>query len=308
MINVVLPDNYPTELPIIKATLREFDTEAVKALFIDGKTIDQDNSKNGKTILETTDGVSLVIGKGDVTFISDSHLLDGENEKRAKSKMQQTAAEHVVTHYFNFPHAGDELKDFSRSEARERADELVNKLDIKYLGEPQIYAVTAEDSHNFDEEIILTDEEECYLVRYLTTYDDISIPDDGNEVFFDISNKESVVDVILTKSKIVKFLCHNIFGSIEEIGAVQIKCSAETALSKLYDYYDMQIDLKNRYEYDEMGFAYIASDADFDTGEFIYSPLLCVSGRCFYEPEPETGYIYNKYIDPATGTVLHSGD
>lgn len=306
-IDVSLPDNYPAELPIIKATLREFDAEAVKTLFIDGKAIYEDNSRNGKIILETTDGASLFIGKGDITFISDSHLLDGENDKRAKSKMQQTAAEHVVTHYFNFPHAGDELEDFPRSEARERADELVKKLDIKYLGEPQIYAVTAEDSHNFDAEIILTKEEECYLIKYLTTYDDISIPEDNNEVFADRSNHVSVVNVILTKDKLVKFLCHNIYGSIEETGTIQIKCSAETALSKLYDYYDMQVDIKNRYEYDKIGFEYITSDTDFETGEFIYSPLLCVSGRCFYEVEPDTGYSYSRYIDPVTGTVFNSG-
>lgn len=307
-IDVPLPDSYPTELPTIKATRRDFDAEAVKLLFIDGKTIAEDHSGNGRVTLDTTDGATLSISKGDVTFIPDSHLFDGEDEKRAKSLMQQTAAEHVISRAFEFPHAGNELEGFSRSEALERADELVKKLNIKYLGEPQIYAVTAEDSHNFDEEIVLNKEDECYLVKYLTIYDDISINETGSEIFPDVFNQSSYVDVILTKDKLVKFQCHNIFDAVEETGTTQVKCSAENALSKLFDYYDMQVELKNRYEYDKMGFVYITSDSDFETGEFIYSPLLRVSGRCFYEQEPETGYTYYRYIDPVTGTVLNSDD
>lgn len=307
-IDVPLPDSYPTELPIFKATLCDFDAEAVKSLFIEGKTIAKDSSKNGRIILDTTDGATLSVSKGDVTFTPDSHLLDGEDEKRAKSLMQQTAAAHVISRAFEFPHAGNELEGFSRSEALKRANEYVQTLNIKYLGEPQIYAVTAEDSHNFDEEIVLNKEDECYLVKYLTIYDDISINETGSEIFPDVFNQSSYVDVILTKDKLVKFQCHNIFDAVEETGTTQVKCSAENALSKLFDYYDMQVELKNRYEYDKMGFVYITSDSDFETGEFIYSPLLRVSGRCFYEQEPETGYTYYRYIDPVTGTVLNSDD
>lgn len=307
-INVPLPDSYPTQLPTIKATRRDFDAEAVKSLFIGGKTIAEDHSGDGRINLDTTDGATLSVKNGDVTFIPDSHLFDGEDEKRAKSLMQQTAAEHVISRAFEFPHAGNELEVFSRSEALERANEYIQALNIEYLGEPQIYAVTADDSHSFDEEIVLNKEDECYLVKYLTIYGDISISETGSKVFPDVFNQESYVDVLLTKDKLVKFQCRNIFGSIEETETVQINCSAENALSKLFDYYDMQAELKNRYEYDEMGFVYMTSDSDFETGEFIYSPLLRVSGRCFYMQEPETGYTYYRYIDPVTGTVFNSDD
>lgn len=308
-IDVPLPDNYPTELPVLKATVREFDAEAVKAVFIDGKTIDKDDSQNGKTMLFTDDGTSLYVDKGNITFITDAHLFDGENEKRSKSMMQQTAAEHAASKYLDFIHTGDELDGFPRSEARERADELVKMLDIKYLGEPQIYAVTAEDSHNFDENIVLTKNEECYLVKYLTTYNGIPIPNEDTEVFVGTNNESSWVNVILTKDKLVKFSCFNILESIEETGTAQIKCSAETALSKLYDYYDMQIDEKRkkekRYEYDKMSFAYVSSNVDRKKGEYIYSPLVCVSGGLLWG-DPEDGVTINRFIDPVTGTVLNS--
>lgn len=301
-------DNYPAEVPVIKAKRRTFNTEEIKALFLGGKTITEErNSNTGSTTFFTDDGASLNIRQDGITFIPDDHLFDGENEKRNKSRMQQTAANNIKECYHEFPNVESELDGFPRSEARSRADEFIEKLNIKYLGEPRIYTFTAEDCHSFDENIVLSKEDEFYLVRYLTTYNDIPMPQESNEIFDEVFNNWSNVDVILTKDKLVKFDCFSVFDDIEAVGTSQIKCSAETALSKLYDYYDMQVDLKNRYEYDEMNFVYITSNADFDTGEFIYSPLLCVSGKCFYDVEPETGYPYNRYIDPVTGMVFNLG-
>lgn len=304
---ITLPDGYPKELPVIKATNCEFDAETAKALFIDGKTIYRDDSREGRTDLHTTDGAALYLNTGDITFEADAHLFDGENEKRSTFMMQWTAAQHVATWPTVFTHAGDELEGFPRSEALERANELVKKLDIKYLGEPQIYAITAEDSHSFDNDIVLAKEDECYLVRYLTTYNGISIPVGAGEVFDGVGNETSKLDIVLKKDKLLIFQGRNIYGSIEEIGTAQISCSADTALSRLYDYFDMQVDRKNRFECDGIGFAYVTSAMDYDAGEFTYRPVWRVSGIRFSSSNKystDIGLTHYNFIDPASGTVF----
>ena len=318
--NFELDGNYPTEAPVIKAKKRIFDIEEMKKMFIDGKTVILENSNDDLKVFDTSDGETLVIDKGRVEYRVD-HYYDDE-EKNSIFELQSTAVGNLRLFYLQYPHIDSELPGFPRSEALERAEELVKKLDIKYLGEPKIYTFTSEDIINAfggkyldkegnEQSKDLPKEDEFYLVRYLGEYDGIPMPARVGRIFEDAYQANEQVDILLTKDSLVEISCDNIFDSIEAINTTQIKCSAETAVSNAYDYYSLKDNTLNyQFEYDSMGISYITYEIDYNAGEYVFKPLWHMSGTRYYE-DPN-GYVgrkdVDKCIDPVTGYVYDGGD
>lgn len=300
--NIELDGEYPTELPVIMAKRAVFDVEEMKALFIAGKDIIHEQITDSVNNFYTSDGAWLCVQKSGITFIPDEHMYDDAPEKKDISRMQVTVAEYATIFNKRFPHIDSELPGFPRSEAVERANELVEKVGVKYLGAPTVYTFTAEDTHNFDENITLSKEDEFYLVQYPTTYSDIPISFSSQHIFGDISNTASKVDVLLTKDKLVKLDCWNIFENIEATETTQIKYGGEDVRSRLYEYYSFSEPPPLLLEYEKLSLEYVTFE--YSTEEITYKPLWCASGTQYFIDNHSMSNSFGKFVDPSTGYVF----
>ena len=215
-----------------------------------------------------------------------------------------------------------ELEGFPRSEALARANELVEKVGLKYLGKPTVYTFTSEEvDENLKElmyssikdenpsmlEVHLPKEEEFYLVDYLTTFNDIPAPDISSSVFDGTYQALSFAQIILTKDELVSFQCVGTYDNIEIDGTSRINCSPATALSKLYDYYAIKEEngqMRDRFEYNKLSLSYMTFSVDEGTGDVIYKPVWHVTGIRRPLNDPEKELLTGKFIDPATGFVF----
>ena len=290
---------YPAEAPVIKTKRAVFDVEEMKALFIAGKDIIHEQTGDDVNNFDTSDGAWLSVRKDGITYVPDEHRYDGDTEKKNISRMQQNAATYALSYSKSFPNINIELEGFPRYEAIERANELVKTVGVKFLGEPTVYTFTAEDIHNFDKKITLSKEDEFYLVIYPTAYGDIPVSWWSTK-----ENYASKVEIILTKEKLVKLDCEDVFDNIEVIDTVQIKCGAENALSRLYDYYRIDETPQFRFEYDGLDITYITDSYDTKNGVFTYRPLWCASGTMYDMDGQMMANNCDKFIDPATGFVF----
>ena len=129
--NIELDSEYPTELPIIKAKIATFDFEEVKPIFLGDKNV----TAEGNGIYYTDDGVTFVV-RNDIIAYHTDHYYDNDGENRLIYQIQSAAVKDVARYYMNYPNVNSELEGFPRSEAIERANELVERVGLKYLGEP----------------------------------------------------------------------------------------------------------------------------------------------------------------------------
>lgn len=314
-----LGDNYPSEVPVIKAKERIFDVEEIKAMFIDGKAVIDQRLDEDSGYFVTSDGESLSFRKGGVDYYAAN--LSDDAEKKEIYDIQATAARNLRFFYLDYQYLDSELEGFSRAEALERADKLVKTLDIKFLGEPSIYAFTAEDVENVfrgkytdkdgnDIMAHLSKEDEFYLIRYYGEYSGITMPGEIGRVFEDTSAENTQVDVVLTKDSLVQLKCNNVFDSIEAVDTTQIKCGVDAAISKAHDYYSAKDSVMNyQLEYDSIGISYVTFERDRIAGECIFKPLWHMSGAQYYTTNGISRHTFtDKFIDPVTGYVYDGGN
>lgn len=294
--------------------------EALKARFIDGKTVVKETPNDYGGAFHTADGITLAVNQGHFRYVVD-HLFGDDAEKREVYSAQANAAGNLRYFYSEYHQLDSELEGFSRAEALERANSLVEEFDIKYLGEPSVYAFTLEEletylgkSIRFDKEgnktdVHLTKEDEFYLVRYYGEYGGITMPGEIGQVFEDAFTNNTQVDIILTKDNLIKFECENVFDSIEVIDTTQLKCGAETAVSKFHDYYGVKDDVMDyQLDYDSFGISYVTYERDYNAGEVTFKPLWHIAGRQYYTTNGISGDVYaDKFVDPVTGMVYNSG-
>lgn len=297
--NIDVADDSPTEAPVIKAKRMTFDDTKMKEMFIGGKEIIKELSGRNVVNYYTADGAWLCVRNDGITFKPEDYSYTSETEKGTISRMQENAATYSLYYSKSFPNINIELEDYPRSEAIERANELVEKVGVKFLGEPTVYTFTAEDIHNFDKQITLSKQDEFYLVIYQTTYNDIPVSLEPN-----LDNFESRVEIILTKNKLVKLDCHNVFENIEITDTVQVKCDGTDALARLYNYYSLAESTDHLYEYDNLNLTYITDERDSERGEYTYKPLWCATGNMYDSNGQVMANNISKYIDPATGFVF----
>lgn len=311
--------DYPSEVPVIKAKRRQFDVEEAKAMFIDGKTVIKETPNDYGGAFHTSDGITLSVNQFGL-YYAVNHLLDDE-EKHSLFSVKSNAALNLRYNYSDYQHLDAELDGFSRAEALARADELVNKLDIKFLGEPNVYAFTLEELENYinkpdrlDKEgnetsVQITKNDEFYLVRYFGEYGGVTMPGEIGQVFENEFQDNTQVDVILTSDSLMELSCDDVFDSIEAIEATQIKCGAETAASKAYDYYSSKDRVMDyQLEYNNLALSYVTFANDYNAGEVTFKPLWHLSGRQYYTTNGISGDVYaDKFVDPATGIVFDAG-
>lgn len=320
--DIELPDNYPTELPVIKAKKHIFDEEEkekIISLFFEGKEV-----RTGKYNDYYADGGAHMFLRDNRFSYELDHFYDNDEEKQLIYTIQRTASYDAESLYMQYPNINSELEGFPRSEAEKRADGLVKKLGVKYLGEPTVYTFTSEDVNvNVQGQITtggkeggdpidvsLPKEDQFYLIRYIPEYDGIPIPRYiSNSIFGDVYHTAPYVDIILTKDELVCFDCFGMFDELEVTDTTSINCGSETALSKMYDYYSLKDkNMEYRLEYYSLDFAYVTYESDYNTREFVYKPLWRATGQYVSLEDPARRRHIDKFIDPATGLVFDTND
>ena len=318
---VELPDGYPTELPVIKAKEHIFDEEEkqkIIPIFFGEKEV-----RTGKYNDYYADGGAHMFFR-DTSFTYEvDYFYENDEEKQLIYTIRRTASYDAESLYMRYPNINSELPGFPRSEAKKRADELVEKLGIKYLREPTVYTFTSEDVNvklqgqittggkegGDPIDVSLPKEDQFYLIRYILEYDGIPIPRYiSNSIFGDVYHTAPYTDIILTKDELVYCDCYGIFDELEVTDTASINCGSETVLSKMYDYYSFKDErMEYRLEYYSLDFAYVTYESDYNTKEFVYKPLWHAMGH-YVSLVDGTRRHNDKFIDPATGLVFDAGD
>lgn len=234
-INIPYPEQTPESASEITLRQREWDNDKLISVFLEGSTITYENSF--ETVREvmcyycrTDDGRSLRIENGRLSYEAQ---WDSE-----KNSLSDNYAINVMSDLF----PDEALDGFSREEALERAYEIIDKAEIKNLGEPEIYAVTAERANKLRTITTKwTKDDELYYIRFPTIYNDIpifncmsAVPIPGTSTFFE----GSYVETAISKSEIVFFNCITVFGEIQKTGDdIQIKYGAENVLDQVKLYF-----------------------------------------------------------------------
>lgn len=309
---------YPTEAPKIKVKLRVFDTAEMKEKFMGGKSIVKEGvDKDGYGYFIADDGSGLSVKKNYFSF--------AKEERSSYSVKGEIYAGYMISGDIRFPHAESELEDLSSSAAREAADDAIKDLDIKNLGEPHIYAVTAEDINRVQSIVFgggsaedkegnsieiptYTKDDEFYIVSYASTYKNISFAQ-KEEHLFDLEwSYQPRVNVVVSRRGVENIYCYGLIDEIEEIEAMPIKYSPAAAKTALRDFYGKILNSEFTIEYDKLGLVYFPSKFDNDSSEEEFTPLWQATGYVHNKSHPEKDVKYGyKYVNPETGYVFREG-
>lgn len=234
-IDISIPEQTWESAPEITLRQREWDNEKLISTFLEGGTITYENSFETVRevmcyIYRTDDGRSLRIETGRL-----SYEAKWDSEKNSLNS-------YYTADYMPELFPDETLDGFSREEALERVYEIINKAEIKDLGEPEIYAVTAERVNELRTiNTKWTKDDELYYIRFPVIYNDIPVfncmsaaPIPGTYLVFE----GSYVETAISKSEIVFFNCTTVFGEIQKTGNdIQIKYSAENVLDQVKLYF-----------------------------------------------------------------------
>lgn len=228
-ISISYPEQTPESASEITLRMREWDNDRLIKTFLEGSTITYEN------IFETVREVTCYAYRTD-----DNKYLrieDGMLTYEAQNGSDKNSLyDYYTASYMPDLFPDEALDGFSREEALERVYAVIDKADIKNLGEPEIYAVTAERANKLATiDTKWTKNDELYLMRFPIIYNDIPIINcnsaiPGTSTFYD----GSFVTVAISESELVFFQCVNILGEVQKTGdEIQIKYGAENILDQL---------------------------------------------------------------------------
>lgn len=145
---------------------------------------------------------------------------------------------------YNAP-SDDELEDFPRETALKRAEELLTKLGIGNLGEPETYPMSVDaikkiaEEHNTPYDIQkLSREHECYVLRYPQVFDGIEVSDLPATIGSTRYN-DSKITLVITREEIVLFTAEILFeNDFEILSREPMKYDFNYALSEFKRFHD----------------------------------------------------------------------
>ena len=266
ILQMKLPQTAPSELPAVKLTLKQWSREEAKKLFFNGKeiTLEKENDSeyypNQKLYNCATDDEIVILEPGSFSYWNKA-ALDGDFKYGSVYSYRCDDCTLIDDNY-----ASDkELSAFSKSDAKKLADEMIDKIGIKNLGEPKIIAVTADAANKILERYSewipgggkekdtaepftntpWTENEEAYILRYPQVFENTELTmngipyirlDGGNGVTHD-----SGVVVYVAKDKVLRLDANQIYDESYEKGEnVSVNCGAQQALDVFKDYLSYQ--------------------------------------------------------------------
>lgn len=242
--SLTLPTYDTDSMKQFSVRMREWDDAVIKETFLSGEEFiqhpdsDSDDYDNVKTHSYSTANEEkfLVYEPGRIWYNN-------------TAKMREYSYSAIESIFFNFD--GQEVfdpvefDDFSIAQAKNVVESYLDKLDIDNLGEPLVYAVTAEDANSYIAGSMpptdkhsnplktWSDEQQCYFLYY---------PFNCNGADFPIP-REHYISAIVTKDELIELSCDNLCdtSTVEENKSLNAKYSAEKALNIIIDKYEKMI-------------------------------------------------------------------
>ena len=243
----------PASVKSVRLTLKKWDKDEMEKLLLNGKEIERQFERdclfypNEKLYsYDTTDKYSIVFEPGRIT-INDNDALEGE------FKYGTAFYEAEI-----YTASDEELIAFSREDAVNRANSLIDKLGITNYGEPLITPLKADYinkrlelfKNNQDKQGIeyeytpWTTDEEIYVLFYPFVFENIQLEMKGLGIpqSTDKATEASRIRVVVTKDKIVHFSAMGVYSAnYETVESVPIKYDFNSAVKDMNKFYSTNL-------------------------------------------------------------------
>lgn len=303
-LTLTLPREYPEELPEITAAVMRWDEKTVL-----------DNLQDGREILSTEESPSYGFpdekmkvyvffeddGGGDYVGFEPGRVSD--RRLTSRGNMHNSIMSYLTKAETDKLTTVDELDGFTKADAVNSVKDLARGLGITHLGEPDVFALTAEEVNRYlYEESRLAESEtgaappytewtkndEAYFITFPLVYDGIQVAacDVAVTGVTDNFTNGSKIDAIVTRDGILDFKCDGITSPDYEMGkATAINFGAADILSKIVSDYSNR-SLMNEYEFYDCELVY-GPIRKLDDGRWVYAPMwrFDYTEKTPYEPE-----------------------
>lgn len=202
------------------------------------------------------------------------------------------------------PPSDNELEGFPRETALQRAEDLLSKLGIENLGEPEVYPmsvdaikkVVEENNPPYDVQK-LSQEHECYVLRYSQLFDGfelLDLPLRFGEKYYD----DTKITIVITREEIVYFKAKNTFeNSFEVLSQEPVKYDFDYALDEFKSFHEAAFFDEETIIYAFNPIYYPVSVNESGVTEFV--PMWNFEGRSVRQ---EDGFIMRKRYVAAIGS------
>ncbi len=257
-LSLTLPENTPSELPEVTADMMQWERNELLELLAKGKTIVfekefiEGEGKQKRPYIEFDDGTELTFTQSLLWF----DMLSGY--PMDFSDVQS----HILRYSDDDFLFVNEIEGFPKSDAVNRARELIEKLGITNLGEPRVLGLTHQDAEKYynnkyqdDEDFELkewTEDDDVYLITFPILFN--GIPTESHEVHTKMSIPDSRIDVIVTREYVISIDTSKAVSPEYTNGrTIKINYSASDILKKIVsdnskkqlkyavDYYDCEL-------------------------------------------------------------------
>ncbi len=278
--------DHPTELPKIKLKEKQFDAEILKNALLSGKTITDTLERGlmggGKQITyKTSDKCVLLVSPGNFSF---RDLSIGDALKNFGT---------VASNFDEYCNSNnEELASFSRADAVQRVNKILDEVGVENYGEPYAIPVSSEMANSYLEEngsfskeeganknyTLWEQDEGLYVLKYKFNFGGTDISNaDLKAVGSGRTIDGSDITAYVTKDNIFYLkVCEMYEEEFVNAGAVELKFSAEDAANELIEYYSKQY-VENPKCFTEFKLEYVPSEQTSDS-EVIFAPAWRFSG------------------------------
>lgn len=299
--NYTIPQDLSTRVPKIRLKSRKLDEELVKNALLRGKTISKETEEPRAAFYYTSDDCRLTVFRdGSITFFDDK--VFGRSCDYGS----------VVPLFNDITYTNDEeLKAFSRKDAVERVNKILDEIGIENYGEPHITAVTPEMGNaklsegvslNFGSDYTpWTDNDGVYILRYPIKINGVNVSADPVKA----AGTGATIDGTEIRAYVAK---DGVFyletGTIYDIVSgneetIDFKFDAEYASNDLKNYYS-KLMLEYPTFFTECKLEYIPTEITSD-GEYIFAPAWCFSGYRLKGPDLDVVKHFAEYYYVDTG-------
>ncbi len=289
----------PTELPKIKLKEKQIDAEILKNALLSGKTITDKNERNlmrgGKqTTYKTSDKCVLLVSPGNFSF-SDGSI--GDTSKNFGN---------IANYFDEYCNSNNkELTSFSRTDAVQRVNKILDEVGIENYGDPYVIPVSSEMANSYLEEnggfskeeganknyTLWEQDEGLYVLKYKFNFGGTDI---SNADLKAVGSGRTIygadITAYVTKENIFYLkVCQMYEEEFADAGAVELKFSAEDAANELIEYYSKQI-VEDPKCFTECKLEYVPLEQASDS-EVIFTPAWRFAGYEILDFEGENDVI-----------------
>lgn len=278
--------SYNTEYSPINASLKKWDDNLLKEIFLNGASVLNTNEFEANYnadelhIFHELDNGAYISYENGTLHYSDLNINNLYSYSfLATSPTWNGITSRDINKYFK----DEELESLDRDTTLEEMQNIVNKLGLTDISEPEIYAMSAESANKITVDYKLTykdgsempkwtEEQEAYFFIYSLEYDDIPVSkfDSYNESTTNSMEGSSIMGII-NQDGLVYFNCKMIYQPESEITDKKAICSEETATQAVKNKYKNLI-LQNPISVIDCNLFYVSDDIEFGKS-YILKPM-----------------------------------